>query len=180
MTQSGERSSIRLASCRSLLSEDLRAKALWVYGSVTRRSLLKALLTDGTLAMVLYRLMQGCRRLGWKLPAMVFNKLNVVLCRCVIGRNATFGPGFVLIHSNGVVINSQVRGGRDVKIEHEVTIGEEKGKSPVLGDDVFIGAGAKLFGGVTVGSHVKIGANAVVLSDVPDGATVVGVPGRPV
>jgi len=163
-----------------LLSADIRAKAAWVYGAVNRKTVLKTLLTDGTLAMILYRLMQGCQRLAWKLPAMVFNKLNVVLCRCVIGRNAAFGPGFVLIHSNGVVINSQVRGGRDIRIEHEVTIGEEKGKSPVLGDDVFVGAGAKIFGDVKVGSHTKIGANAVVVDDVPEGATVVGVPGRPV
>jgi serine O-acetyltransferase len=96
----------------------------------------------------------------------------------VIGRGADFGPGFVILHSFGVVINSQVRGGRNVVIEHGVTIGAEKDTSPVLGDDVFIGAGAKIIGGVRIGSRVKIGANAVVTKDVPDDATVVGVPAR--
>jgi serine O-acetyltransferase len=78
----------------------------------------------------------------------------------------------------GIVINSQVRGGRNVILEHGVTIGSEKGQSPVLGDDVYIGAGAKIIGAVRIGSQVKIGANAVVTRDVPDGATVVGIPAR--
>jgi serine O-acetyltransferase len=65
-----------------------------------------------------------------------------------------------------------------VVFEHQVTIGSEKGLAPVLGDDVFVGAGAKIIGGVRVGRGTRIGANAVVISDVPDGATAVGVPAR--
>jgi serine O-acetyltransferase len=84
----------------------------------------------------------------------------------------------VLIHSYGVVINSAVRGGRDVKLEHLVTIGAERQAAPVLGDDVFVGAGAKIFGAVRVGSRTRIGANAVVNRDVPDDATAVGIPAR--
>jgi len=71
-----------------------------------------------------------------------------------------------------------VRGGRNVHIEHQVTIGAERRESPILGDDVFIGAGAKIIGPVVVGSHTRIGANAVVIGDVPDYATAVGVPAR--
>ena len=162
----------------ALIASDVRAKAEWIYGSVTRKTILKAVLTDGTLAMILYRLMHACQRNSLKLPAMIFNKLNTVICRCVIGRNADFGPGFVLIHSHGVVINSGVIGGMNVKLEHEVTIGAEKGVSPVLGDNIFMGAGAKIIGDVRVGSNVKIGANTVVTKDVPDGATVVGASSR--
>jgi serine O-acetyltransferase len=83
-----------------------------------------------------------------------------------------------LIHSNGVVINTSVRGGKNVFIEHQVTIGAEKGEAPVLGDNVFIGAGAKIVGAVRIGNDVKIGANAVVTKDLPDGATAVGIPAR--
>ena len=158
----------------SLLRSDLAAKAAWVYGKITRRTMLKAVLTDGTLAMILYRLMQASQKHGLRLLAMVFNKLNTVVCRCIIGRRAQFGPGFVLIHSQGVVVNSQVVGGDGLKLEHEVTIGAEKGECPILGDNIFVGAGAKIIGRVTVGNNVKIGANTVVLEDVPDGATVVG------
>ena len=160
------------------ITGDLRAKAQWVYGDVSRRSCLKALLTDGSFAMVCYRLMQASQRAGIVPLAMLFNKLNSICGRCIIGRGADFGPEFVLIHSLGVVINSSVRGGRGVKLEHQVTIGAERGEAPVLGDDVFVGAGAKIIGNVRVGNQARIGANAVVNRDVPDGATAVGVPAR--
>lgn len=157
---------------------DMRAKAEWVYGDRSRGNVLKAFLTDGSAAMVWYRFMQGCRKVGIVPLAMVFNKINSMFCGCVIGRGAVFGECFVLLHSNGVVINSKVVGGRNIFVEHGVTIGEEKGLAPVIGDNVFIGAGAKIIGGVVVGDNVKVGANAVVVKDVPDGATAVGVPAR--
>src|SRR5262245_16410884 len=93
---------------------DLRNKALWCYESDRWTAVVKVLFTDGTAAMILYRLMQWARR--WRLVPLelVFNKLNAVCCNCIIGRGAEFGPGFVLIHSTGVVINGQVRGGADV------------------------------------------------------------------
>ena len=161
-----------------LLGSDIRAKAVWVYGSVTAKNIVKTWLTDGTFAMIVYRLMQAAQRSRLAPLAMIFNKLNVICGRCIIGRHAEFGPGFVLIHSDGVVINSSVKGGRDIKLEHAVTIGAERHESPVLGDDVFVGAGAKIIGGIRIGSGVKVGANAVVLEDVPDGVTVAGIPAR--
>ena len=160
-----------------LLSSDLKAKANWLYGSAEQRDIIKTLLTDGTPAMILYRLMQASQRHKLGLLAMIFNKLNV-LGSCIIGRGAEFGPGFVLVHSQGVVINGSVRGGRDIKIEHQVTIGAERGQSPILGDDIFIGAGAKILGSIRIGSYVRVGANAVVIKDVPDYVTAVGVPAR--
>ena len=161
-----------------LIAGDVRAKAAWLYGRSGGRNTLKALFTDGTFAMVMYRLMQACQRHRLVPLAMLFNKANAFFGRCIIGRGASFGPRFVLVHSYGVVINSSVRGGADVKLEHLVTIGAEKGQAPVLGDGVFVGAGAKILGGVRIGSHAKIGANAVVVDSVPDGATVVGAPAR--
>lgn len=163
-----------------LIRSDVRAKAQWLYQSEDRRAQLKALATDGTAAMVLYRLMQGARRARLAPLEMVFNKLNAVVCGCIIGRGAEFGPGLVLVHSQGVVINGMVRGGRDVKIEHQVTIGAEKRQSPVIGDAVFIGAGAKIVGAVSIGRGARVGANAVVVHDVPEDTTVVGIPARPV
>src|SRR5439155_11678819 len=167
-----------MTSLPSLLLADLRAKAQWCYGSTALRALLKVLFTDGTAAMVLYRLMQAARR--WRLSPleMFLNKLNAICCNCIIGRGAQFGPGFVLIHSTGVVINGQVRGGEHVYLEHQVTIGAERGQSPVLGDHVFVGAGAKIVGPVKIGSYCRIGANAVVVRDIPAGATAVGVPAK--
>jgi serine O-acetyltransferase len=158
--------------------KDLRAKALWCYGATDRKALLKAMCTDGTAAMFWYRAMQWAHRRRLGPLAMLFNKINAIACQCIIGRGAEFGPEFVLIHSQGVVINGNVRGGRRVFVEHQVTIGAEKLETPILGDDVFLGAGAKIVGGVIIGSHCKVGANAVVVHDVPDGATVGGIPAR--
>ena len=161
-----------------LIASDLRAKAEWNYGRASAGSLVKVLLTDGTAAMVWYRLMQWARR--WRLVPLelLFNRVNTFYCNCVIGRGAEFGPGFVLVHGTGVVINGGVRGGSNVKLEHQVTIGAERRRSPVLGDDVFVGAGAKVIGPVAVGSGARVGANAVVVRDVPAHATVVGIPAR--
>lgn len=167
-----------MATLFPLIREDLRRKAIWCYGEDTPRAITKAALTDGTAAMVLYRLMQWSRRRRLFPLEMLFNKLNAVCCNCVIGRGADFGPGFVLVHSTGVVVNGRVRGGSGVHLEHQVTIGAERGLTPLLGDEVFIGAGAKVIGGVRVGSGTRVGANAVVVADVPDGCTAVGVPAR--
>src|ERR1043165_7948711 len=109
---------------------------------------------------------------------MLLNRLNGIFCNCYIGRGAEFGPGFVLVHADGVVINRLVRGGSNVYLEHQVTIGADRGTWPVLGHDIFVGAGARILGPVTVGDGARIGANAVVVKDVPAYATVVGVPAK--
>jgi len=164
-----------------MLAEDLREKARWNYQDDSLPSIVKVLSTDGTLAMVLYRLMQGSRELGLSPLEMVFNKLNSAFGNAVIGRGADFGPGFVLFHSNGVVINKSVRGGSNIHLHHEVTIGsDEAGNAPILGSNIDIGAGAKIIGRVTIGDDARVGANAVVVHDVPAGATVVGIPAKPV
>jgi serine O-acetyltransferase len=161
-----------------LVWSDLNAKSAWCYETTGWKGLIKTLLTDGTPAMIWYRLMQWAGR--WRLSPleMLFNRINTIVCGCVIGRGAEFGPGFVLIHSLGVVINGSVRGGAGVKIEHQVTIGADRRQSPVIGNDVFIGAGAKVIGAVKVGDGARIGANAVVVHDVPAYSTVVGIPAR--
>ena len=166
------------SSLYELIRGDLWAKAQWSYGSVSTKAIVKTLLTDGTAAMLWYRLMQWAGK--WRLVPleMIFNKLNAICCNCIIGRGAEFGPGFVLIHSTGVVINGQVRGGSHVYLEHQVTIGAERGQSPQLGNNVFVGAGAKIVGPVTIGQNCRIGANAVVVHDIPSGSTAVGIPAR--
>ncbi|QDT43110.1 Serine acetyltransferase [Gimesia alba] len=158
--------------------EDLKAKSEWCYGSSSARTLLKTCLTDGTMAMLWYRLMQWASR--WKLfpLAMIFNKCNAIFCQCIIGRGADFGRRFVIIHSQGIVINGSVKAGDDIKLEHQVTIGAERNVSPVLESDIFIGAGAKIIGSVQIGSHSKVGANAVVVKNVESHTTVGGIPAR--
>lgn len=158
---------------------DLRLKAQWSYGeSRGLGPMLRVLLTDGSMAIVFYRLMQWSRRHRLVPLEMLANRLNGMFCNCFIGRGAEFGRGFVLLHADGVVINRLVRGGDNIYVEHQVTIGADRGTSPVLANNIFIGAGAKILGPVTIGDGARVGANAVVVTDVPAYATVVGVPAK--
>jgi serine O-acetyltransferase len=162
-----------------LLQADLRAKQRLYSEYGPPVGMLKTVLSDGTLAMVLYRAMNALAR--WRLlpAALLLHLLNKWINGCVIGVHSRFGPGFVLIHPIGIVINSRVRGGANVWLESGVVIGENRGLCPALGSDIFIGSGAKVVGGITIGSGARIGANAVVLHDVAPGASVGGIPARP-
>jgi serine O-acetyltransferase len=162
-----------------LLLDDLRAKQALYAEAGPAPSMLKVAMSDGTLANLLFRLQEGLSKLGLPVVALLPHLLNKWLNGCVIGVKARFGPGFVLVHPIGVVINSSVRGGRNVWLESSVVIGENRGAFPVLEDDIFVGSGAKIIGGVRVGSRVRIGANAVVTKDCPAGATMLGIPAVP-
>jgi serine O-acetyltransferase len=164
----------------AMLRQDLRRKARWMYGSEGWPALLKVLSTSGTMAMILYRLMQWSRRYRLVPLELFFNKLNVVCCNCIIGRGTEFGPGLVFVQSTGLVINGRVRGGSNVTLYHQVTLGGEQDRVPILGDDVLIGAGAKVIGPVRIGDGARVAVNSAVFRNVPPGVTVMGVPARPV
>ena len=95
---------------------------------------------------------------------------------------AQIGKGFCIDHGNGVIIGETTIIGDNVTLYQGVTLGgtgKEQGKRhPTLGNNIMVGAGAKVLGSCTIGDNCKIGAGSVVLSDVPPGSTVVGVPGR--
>lgn len=159
---------------------DLRYKQNVLAEDGSPSPMLKVLLSDGSGANFIYRLMQMCSKSKATLVfAYLAQYANKLLNHCVIGVKADFGPGLVLMHPTGVVINSKVRGANNIVLESGVVIGDDKGKSPVLGRDLFVGAGAKIIGGVSVGDSVKIGANAVVVKDIPSNTTAVGIPARP-
>jgi serine O-acetyltransferase len=161
-----------------LLLGDLKAKARWSYERDDWNGIARAIMADGTPAMIVYRLMQWARKRRLTPLEFLFNKINTVFCNCIIGRGAEFGAELVFIHSTGIVINGSVVGGTGVMIEHQVTIGSHDRKNPRLGDRVFIGAGAKIIGPVSIGDRARVGANAVVVHDVPPDSTVVGVPAK--
>lgn len=115
------------------------------------------------------------------LPDLVYKIMRIIFA-CDIKYTVTIGHGVRLYHNGlGVVIHKASVIGNNVSIYQNVTIGGN-GKdpahngAPVIQDDVFIGAGAVILGPVTVGRGAKIGANAVVINDIPPGATAVGVP----
>lgn len=103
-----------------------------------------------------------------------------VVTQAEVDLRCEIGGGLLLPHPNGVVIHPSVRIGPNCLIMQQVTLGANRGRGgvPILGGHVDIGPGARVLGPLAIGNHAVIGANAVVLRDVPDGATAVGVPAR--
>jgi serine O-acetyltransferase len=111
------------------------------------------------------------------LPGMVA-RLNLTLHGLDIPPSVEIGPGLYIPHPVGTVVMAQ-RVGANVSLISAITIGMRATPVfPVIGDGVFVGAGARILGAITVGAGANIGANAVVLKDVPPRATAVGVPAR--
>lgn len=109
----------------------------------------------------------------------IFNKLIAeIMAGVLLDLDSEIGKGFMLGHFGGIYIKAKI--GENCTVAQQVVIGYKGGFSgggvPTLGDNVYVGAGAKILGEVKIGNNVKIGANAVVLKDIPDNATAVGIP----
>ncbi|HEX4463044.1 MAG TPA: hypothetical protein VH042_00185 [Solirubrobacterales bacterium] len=89
-----------------------------------------------------------------------------------------FGPGLSIAHHGTITVNGEAVVGHNCRIDTQTTIGDVRGEAPRIGDNVYIGSGARILGGVTIGDEVAIGANSVVIEDVPDRVTVGGIPAR--
>lgn len=118
-----------------------------------------------------------------KIPLLpgLLNRVMRVLFSCDIPYTVVIGENTIFAHNAlGCVVNENAIIGSNCKILQNVTIGGrgEGSGVPIIGNDVLIGAGACILGGVTIGNGAKIGANAVVVKDVPEGATVVGIPAK--
>ena len=120
----------------------------------------------------------------WKIPFIprFISFIMRILTGIEIHPGAEIGERFFIDHGEGVVIGETTIIGNDVLIYQQVTLGgtgKDKGKRhPTLMDGVIVGAGEKVLGNITLGNHVRVGAGSVVVEDVPDFATVVGIPGR--
>ena len=119
---------------------------------------------------------------GLQLPARVLSQLTRLVTGVEIHPGASIGRRFFIDHAMGVVIGETAEVGDDVMLYHGVTLGgrsmERVKRHPTLEDGVTVGAGARILGPIVIGAGAQIGANAVVVKDVPAGAVVVGVPGR--
>lgn len=89
-----------------------------------------------------------------------------------------FGAGLCIAHYGLLVVNSKARIGENCRVHAGVNIGEKDGKAPVIGNNVYIGPGAKIFGNITIGNNVTIGANAVVNKSFPDNCVIAGIPAK--
>lgn len=134
------------------------------------------LFENGYQAVILHRIAHWFR--SRKVPVLgpFFARLSLFLTGVDIAPEATIGPGFRIAHGVGLVIGNKTGIGSGATLLHQVTIGAPSTRRidqmPQLGDDVFVAAGARLIGGITVGDRVFIGANTVLTRDVPSDAKV--------
>ncbi len=136
----------------------------------------------GLHALFYYRVGHALYRAGLHFLARLVSQSGRWLTGIEIHPGAKIGQGFFIDHGMGVVIGETTVIGKNVTLFQGVTLGgtgKHKGKRhPTLGDNVVVGAGAKVLGPIHIGDNVSVGANAVVIHDVPPNSTVVGVPGR--
>ena len=103
----------------------------------------------------------------------------LITCRIVIPREAKIGKDFHIIHTGNILIHPDTVIGDRCGILHDVTIGTNmKPGAPTIGNDVFIGVGAKVLGEITIGNGATIAANTLVTKNIPPGETAIGVPAR--
>lgn len=135
-------------------------------------------------AIVLHRLAHGIWKRGWTTLARLISHLGRFLTAIEIHPGANIGKRCFIDHGAGAVIGETAEIGEDVTLYHGVTLGGtslDPGKRhPTIGNCVVIGSGAQVLGPIKVNEGARIGANAVVLKDVPAGVTMVGIPARPV
>jgi len=167
---------------RALIWSDIQ---LWAEGyNRTRRGGLVGFLSAMYLAMsfgglraaLLYRLAYEAHRRGIRFIPLLLTNLNLTLHGFDMPPHVPVGPRFYIPHPYGIVVTARRLGG-NVTLVSSVTIGMRKGhRFPLIGNDVYIGAGARVLGDITIGDRVQIGANAVVVHDVPSDSVAVGVP----
>lgn len=140
------------------------------------------LLYPGLHAVWMHRLAHALWCNGFKWLARLVSNLSRFLTGIEIHPGAQIGPGFFIDHGMGTVIGETAEIGADVTLYHNVTLGgvswEKVKRHPTLEDHVVVGAGAQILGPIRIGSHSRIGANSVVVKDVPARSVVVGIPGR--
>ena len=149
-----------------------------------RSSVTVLLCYPGLHALIWHRWSHAMWRRGLLLPARFVAHLGRFLTGIEIHPAARIGRRLIIDHGMGVVIGETAEIGDDVYLYHQVTLGgtsSERGKRhPTVGNGVIIGAGAKVLGDILIGDNARVGANAVVVKEVPPGVTVVGIPARPV
>jgi serine O-acetyltransferase len=136
----------------------------------------------GVHALALHRVAHAVWRRGWTIPARFLSHIARFLTGIEIHPAARLGPGLFIDHGMGVVIGETAEVGENVTLLQGVTLGgtslKREKRHPTLGDNVVVGAGAKIIGAFKIGDGSRIGAGSVVVREVPANSVVVGVPGR--
>lgn len=140
------------------------------------------LLYQGFHVLIFHRLSHFLYNIHLKFLARLISQIARFITGIEIHPGAKIGKKLFIDHGMGIVIGETAKIGNDCLIYHGVTLGgtgkDRIKRHPTIGNNVIIGAGAKVLGPIIIGNNVKIGANAVILKNIPDNSTVVGVPGR--
>jgi serine O-acetyltransferase len=150
-----------------------------------RRLIREAYVHPGLLAVVVYRFGQWAsecrtpivRQCADFTYCCAFNWVRTRL-QIELPRSTQIGPGLRIEHFGGILINCQAVAGHNLTLTQGVLLGQTDTGIPTLGDSVTLGVGARIIGGITLGSHVQVGTGAVVTKSFPDYAVIAGVPAR--
>lgn len=173
-------------SLRKLLRADIdRQRELFKSPPITSKTkLILSVFSPRFAPVLLYRLAFSMNRKGFRVLARLFSLLNYTFFGIEIAVVCKIGPGLFFPHTQGTVIGA-VSIGDNAIIYQGVTLGAkdldftyDAGHRPVVGDNVVIGAGAKILGGLTLGNNVTVAANSVLLMSVPDDVVVAGMPAK--
>lgn len=143
-----------------------------------------ALAYNGFHALIFYRFAHWLYNLDLRVLARIVSNTGRWMTGIEIHPGAKIGKRLFIDHGSGLVIGQTAIIGDDVNLYHGVTLGgvgregEDGRRHPMLEDGVMVGAGAQVLGNIVIGKNAKIGANSVVLSDIPAGATAIGIPAR--
>ena len=172
-----------MTSFGQLLDADW-ARLATLLGLVDTRRRFRCYFSPRFAPVVCVRAAYALSQSGWPRVGNLFRALNMVVFGLEVPSQLEIGPGLILPHAQGTVLGA-ARIGRNATIFHQVTLGASVADygynlalRPVVENDVTISVGAKVLGAVTLGSNCSVGANAVVLQNVPIGALAVGVPAR--
>jgi len=162
---------------RQIIRDSVTIARSYNEGRAGLREILSTASHDGSQVLMLSRLRETARRWHVPLAGTILRRVQTALFGVEISRDVALGEGVMFVHTVGVVIGGDARIGDRVMFLGNNTLGTiDKKGYPRIGDDVIIGAGARILGPVNVGNGASIGANAVVLHDVPAGETALGVP----
>ena len=164
---------------KSLVADALELRRAAKLGEDTWGLLRVVLTTDGYRILVMNRLREAARR--YHVPGVnaVLRSVQQAMAGIEIGKDVTLGEGVFFVHPVGVVIGGNACIGNRVRFYGSNTIGTAQDDGyPVIEDDVWIGAGARILGPIRVGARCRIGANAVVVTDVPPDSVAMGVPAK--
>lgn len=173
-----------MSNLKSIIHKDLYRCS---HGVVSKKVLIQYLLRNpGFKYMFWLRVNSHYRNKSWFSPINLVSRFLLKRYKYKYGieihPTTKIGEGMFINHFGGIVVNENAVIGKNCNLSHGVTIGQtnrgSKQGSPVIGDNVFIGPGAKIIGHIRIGNNAAIGANAVVTSDIPDNGVAVGIPAK--